>query len=143
MLTRRKFLRWTTGTLAALGVGIKPGAKALRSTQGGVAPSGESVISCSSVRAMSSFGIQGDTFDYREGDIVNVTLDGKAYRKVVSMPKLDSAGVDTKKLRSLFDDGDCDAIIAARLIQMLDSNDFDSLAQYSRCVTSIAEEFGL
>lgn len=62
---------------------------------------------------------------------------------LLSMPKLDNAGVDTKELRSLFSGDGSDAIIAAKLIQMLDSDDFDSLAQYSRCVASIAEEFGL
>jgi len=61
----------------------------------------------------------------------------------LSMPKLDNAGVDTKKLRQLFDGGDTDAMVAAKLIQTLDPDNFDSLAQYSECVAGIAREFGL
>lgn len=121
MITRRGFLKRASVALVALCVGIKPARAQTKFTGGEVVPA-----------------------EYRDALITGKSFTGKSFdRTIISMPKLDNAGIDTKKLRSIFTGGDCDAIIAGKLIQMLEPADFDSLAQYSRCVTAIAEEFGL
>jgi len=165
MITRRNFLKKTSMVvLAGFGVGVKPFGGTPKLTSGGVVPKnistvltqGETVIPTSlarpSARVLDNFGIERkQSISYVHAkevlisldDGVEFSLDGRTHRNVTSMPKLDNVGVDTKRLRQLFDGGDTDAIVAAKLIQTLDPDNFDSLAQYSECIVQIAREFGL